>query len=208
MSRLLIVVEKASDWGSYHPSEDVILAKDYLRLPIAAVEERTQVINLCRSYRYLGTGYYVSLLAEARGHKVIPSVRTLNDLRRRSLYGFDVEDLNLRFANMQKQVALDHDEFEILVCFGETDYEPLRDIARQVFEAFRCPILRIGFEELGVESVTARLPASRTRTAGLGRMGFRRDGEVSIDGVRFIRFRLSASDRQRVCAWRAGTCRD
>ena len=69
-------------------------------------------------------------------------------------------------------------------------------------------ILRIGFEELGVESVTARLPASRTRTAGLGRMGFRRDGEVSIDGVRFIRFRLSASDRQRVCAWRAGTCRD
>ena len=159
MSRLLIVVEKASDWGSYHPSEDVILAKDYLRLPIAAVEERTQVINLCRSYRYLGTGYYVSLLAEARGHKVIPSVRTLNDLRRRSLYGFDVEDLNLRFANMQKQVALDHDEFEILVCFGETDYEPLRDIARQVFEAFPCPILRIGFERESRWRIEAVKPA-------------------------------------------------
>ncbi len=157
MSRLQIVVEKASDWSSYHPSEDLILAKDYLKQPISAgEEERTQVINLCRSYRYLGTGYYVSLLAEARGHKVVPSVRTLNDLRRRSLYGVDVEDLNQRFSRMQKQVALDSDEFEILVCFGETDYEPLRDIARQVFEAFPCPILKIGFEREGrwrIESV-------------------------------------------------------
>ena len=63
-------------------------------------------------------------------------------------------------------------------------------------------ILRIGFDELGVESVTARLPESRTRTAGLGRMGFRRDGVVSIDGVRFVRFRLRASDRHDVWARR------
>ncbi|MCB1633288.1 MAG: RimK-like ATPgrasp N-terminal domain-containing protein, partial [Xanthomonadales bacterium] len=67
MSRLIIVVEKASDWGSYYPSSNVMLAKDYLKQPISADEERTQVINLCRHYKYLGTGYYVSLLAEARG---------------------------------------------------------------------------------------------------------------------------------------------
>src|SRR3546814_16936105 len=81
MSRLLIVVEKASDWGSYYPSDDIISAVDYLKEPPQAGDgerERTQVINLCRSYKYLGLGYYVSLLAEARGHKVIPSVRTIN----------------------------------------------------------------------------------------------------------------------------------
>src|SRR3546814_2783054 len=97
MSRLLIVVEKASDWGSYYPSDDIISAVDYLKEPPQAGDgerERTQVINLCRSYKYLGLGYYVSLLAEARGHKVIPSVRTINDLRRRSLYGVDIEDLS------------------------------------------------------------------------------------------------------------------
>lgn len=87
MSRLVIVVEKASDWGAYYPSADVVSAMDYLRQPVGGDDERTHVINLCRSYKYLGTGYYVSLLAEARGHKVIPSVRTVNDLRRRSLYG-------------------------------------------------------------------------------------------------------------------------
>ena len=62
MSRLVIVVEKASDWGSYYPSDNVVTAQDYLKQPIGSDDERTQVINLCRSYKYLGTGYYVSLL--------------------------------------------------------------------------------------------------------------------------------------------------
>jgi len=83
MTRLVIVVEKVADWGSYYPSGDVMSAMDYLRLPALRDDERTHVLNLCRSYKYLGTGYYVSLLAEARGHKVLPSVRTVNDLRRR-----------------------------------------------------------------------------------------------------------------------------
>ncbi|NLB12561.1 MAG: RimK family alpha-L-glutamate ligase, partial [Gammaproteobacteria bacterium] len=64
MSRLLIVVEKPSDWGSYYPSENVVSATDYLKDSTAAEPgERMQVINLCRSYKYLGVGYYVSLLA-------------------------------------------------------------------------------------------------------------------------------------------------
>ncbi|MDN5924161.1 MAG: RimK-like ATPgrasp N-terminal domain-containing protein, partial [Xanthomonadales bacterium] len=77
MSRLVVVVEKASDWGSYYPSVDVISAVDYLRQSDDG-DERTHVINLCRNYRYLGSGYYVSLLAEARGHRVLPTVRTIN----------------------------------------------------------------------------------------------------------------------------------
>ncbi len=99
MTRLVIVVEKASDWASYYPSVDVMSAMDYLREPISNDDERTHVINLCRSYKYLGTGYYVSLLAEARGHKVMPSVRTVNDLRRRSLYGVDIDDLNQKLTH-------------------------------------------------------------------------------------------------------------
>ena len=85
MTRLVLVVEKASDWSVYYPSADVVTAMDYLREPVGVDDERTHVINLCRSYKYLGTGYYVSLLAEARGHRVMPSVRTVNDLRRFSL---------------------------------------------------------------------------------------------------------------------------
>ena len=158
MSRLVIVVEKASDWGSYYPSDNVVAAQDYLKQQIGADDERTQVINLCRSYKYLGTGYYVSLLAEARGHKVIPSVRTINDLRRRSLYGLDIEDLNAKLGNFLPAGGRDTTDFGILLYFGETSYPSLDDLAHQVFETFPCPILRIEFERERVWQIAAIKP--------------------------------------------------
>ena len=158
MSRLVIVVEKASDWGSYYPSDNVVTAQDYLKEPVGADDERTQVINLCRTYKYLGTGYYVSLLAEARGHKVIPSVRTINDLRRRSLYGLDIDDLNQKLTRFFPEGARDTTDFGLLVYFGETSYVPLQDLARQVFESFPCPILRIEFERERVWQISAIKP--------------------------------------------------
>ncbi len=145
MTRLVIVVEKVADWGSYYPSADVMGAMDYLRLPALRDDERTHVLNLCRSYKYLGTGYYVSLLAEARGHKVLPSVRTVNDLRRRSLYGVDIGDLNAKLTNFLPAGGRDTTDFGTLVYFGETAYPALQDLARQVFESFPCPLLRIEF---------------------------------------------------------------
>ena len=39
----------------------------------------TTVVNLCRSYRYRSKGYYVSLVADARGHRVLPAVETLEE---------------------------------------------------------------------------------------------------------------------------------
>ena len=158
MTRLVIVVEKASDWSSYYPSVDVVTAMDYLREPVGADEERTHVINLCRSYKYLGTGYYVSLLAEARGHRVMPTVRTVNDLRRRSLYGLDIEDLSTKLTQFLPAGGRDTTDFGILVYFGQTAYPALQDLARQVFEMFPCPLLRIEFERDRVWQVSAIKP--------------------------------------------------
>ena len=158
MTRLVIVVEKASDWGSYYPSDNVVAAQDYLKQPLGDDDERTHVINLCRSYKYLGTGYYVSLLAEARGHKVIPSVRTINDLRRRSLYGLDIDDLNSQLGKFLPAGGRDTTDFGILVYFGQTSHPALEDLARQVFEAFPCPILRIEFERERVWQIGAIKP--------------------------------------------------
>lgn len=158
MTRLVIVVEKASDWASYYPSVDVMSAMDYLRKPIGSEDERTHVINLCRSYKYLGTGYYVSLLAEARGHKVMPSVRTVNDLRRRSLYGVDIDDLNQKLTHFLPAGGRDTTDLGILVYFGETAYPALQDLARQVFETFPCPLMRIEFQRDRVWQVSSIKP--------------------------------------------------
>lgn len=56
-------------------------------------------------------------------------------------------------------------------------------------------ILRYAFEELDVDSVIALLPPSRTRVAGLRRLGFREDGELLIEDQRFVRYRLLRGTR-------------
>jgi len=62
-------------------------------LPVAAADEYlagaggeppaadVEIVNLCRSYQYLSKGYYVSLLAEAREHRVLPSLKAIEELR-------------------------------------------------------------------------------------------------------------------------------
>ena len=56
-------------------------------------------------------------------------------------------------------------------------------------------ILAYAFEELDVDSVIALLPRSRTRVAALRRLGFREEGEVLIEGQRFVRHRLLRGNR-------------
>ncbi|KDO00863.1 GNAT family N-acetyltransferase [Pseudomonas donghuensis] len=56
-------------------------------------------------------------------------------------------------------------------------------------------IVRRAFQEMGLGSVTVLLAPSRTRIKGILRIGFRRDGEVEVDGIRFARYRLLASTR-------------
>ncbi|WP_087462793.1 RimK-like ATPgrasp N-terminal domain-containing protein [Oleiphilus messinensis] len=78
MSQVYIVVDRPSDWAPYYPSDRVITFEQYLSLEPG--KQRVRVINLCENYSYLQPGYYCSLLAEAREHHVIPSIRVLSDL--------------------------------------------------------------------------------------------------------------------------------
>ncbi len=53
-------------------------------------------------------------------------------------------------------------------------------------------IVKRAFGEMGLESVTILFPPTRTRIKGILKLGFQPDGEVEIDGERFIRYRLHA----------------
>lgn len=143
----MIIVDRKEDWASYLPSEDMLTAREYLEASRQfEAGKRFQVINLCRHYKYLGHGYYCSLLAEARGHKVIPSVRTISELAKKSLYGLALDGLerSLEKALAQHPCA-STDGFTLRLYFGRTDLEPLQPIARQLFEVFPCPILLVDF---------------------------------------------------------------
>jgi glutathione synthase/RimK-type ligase-like ATP-grasp enzyme len=148
-SQVVIIVERKEDWASYFPSEDVMSAQEYLEQPLEREPgKRVQVINLCRSYKYLGHGYYCSLLAEARGHKVIPSVRTISELTRKSLYGLALDDLDKALDKaLNNHLYSNTEGFTLTLYFGKTNLEPLQELARQIFEIFPCPILLVEFRK-------------------------------------------------------------
>ena len=148
-SQLVIIVERKEDWTSYFPSEDLMTAQQYLENPQEGDgAKRTQVINLCRNYKYLGYGYYCSLLAEARGHRVIPSVRTISELTRKSLYGLALDDLDKALEKaLSNHLYSNTEGFTLTLYFGKTNLEPMQELARQLFEAFPCPVLLVEFRK-------------------------------------------------------------
>ncbi|WLQ16952.1 RimK family protein [Hahella aquimaris] len=160
MSRLYIVVESLKDWTPYYPSEDVISFEDYLALPINK-NDRVRLINLCRSYKYLSKGYYCSLLAEARGHHVIPSVRTLNEIEKRSLYSLilDLDD-DTALSALKKLANKPDQELTFRCFFGKTSDPDLEPLGALVFEKLPCPVVEVEIEQKGGWKLSAMRPIS------------------------------------------------
>ena len=74
--RSLIVVEHPKLWPLEIPDAEVVSARQYLTDPGFVDLRHARVFNLCRSYAYQSVGYYVSLLAAARGHRrTLPGCR-------------------------------------------------------------------------------------------------------------------------------------
>ena len=141
MSAFFVVVENLSDWQPYYPSQDVITFDEYLEKSATTEGRRVRVINLCRSYRYLGVGYYCSLLAEARGHHVFPSVATINDLGRKDLASLQLDDAKEHLKNIS--IASGENTLTFHCWFGEALDKGLLKLAQSMYEKFPCPLLEI-----------------------------------------------------------------
>ena len=63
----LIVANRTKEWPLPIPNVEIVDAWRYLTKPEFSARRNVRLYNLCGSYTYQSTGYYVSLLAEARG---------------------------------------------------------------------------------------------------------------------------------------------
>ena len=125
-------------------AELVWLPRIFITRPERFRGRSVRVVNLSGDCVYLGTGYYASLLAEARGHKVIPSVQTILDLGRRSLYSFALPELNGILGKSLARMAEPLSEpVRLLIAFGNTEDARFRHFTRAVFDRFRHPLLRL-----------------------------------------------------------------
>lgn len=169
MTQHLIVVDREEDFKWPGPNRQVLTAKDFVKEPIKKSAASSRVINLCRDYSYLSLGYYSSLLAEARGQKVIPSVETLLDLNWKRIYQTELPEINDLLRKTFTGLPDDPVAFTMHMYFGAPDDQRLREIARRIFELFRCPILGIdlrngkeGWEVIAIRPISINdLPPSQ-----------------------------------------------
>ncbi len=143
MSRTLVVVENRKRWNLHIPGTEVIGARDYLTNPQYAELKRAKVFNLCRTYRYQSLGYYVSLLAAARGHRALPSVNTIQDLRETSLVKLTSQELD---GVIQRSLeTLRSDKFDLSIYFGRNLAARYDKLCQALFNHFPSPLLRAEF---------------------------------------------------------------
>src|SRR5260370_9282085 len=150
----------------------VITTSEYLGRPRLFDMGRPKLVNLARSYAYQSKGYYASLLAEARGHRVMPTVETMLELREAKLYEHALPKLEDELNRCARRADFQPEgEFKLLVCFGIARDPRFESFARLLFDWFRCPAL-----EVNVGS-GAWLPFARIRPRNITRLA---NGEASF----------------------------
>src|SRR5690606_7751695 len=139
----IIVVHDPKIFKLGAPGVEVVSSKDYLTDPRFAQLKNTRIFNLARSFIYQSRGYYVSLLAEARGQKVIPSAKTILDLKNPSIVKVLSRDLD---DVIQSSLGhKDKHDFTLSMYFGRNVNPRYNKLAHELYKVFEAPLLRARF---------------------------------------------------------------
>lgn len=153
---VLIVIDNPAKWPFAVDGVDVVEARAYLTRPEYNEMRGVKLINLCRSYAYQTSGYYVSLLAEARGHKPLPSVTTMQDMKSQAFVRLVSEDLD---DLIQHNLApIQSDKFTLSIYFGRNFAKRYERLSLRLFNLFQAPLIRVQFSrngKWGIRSVAA-----------------------------------------------------
>lgn len=141
--RTFVVVNNPKDWDFKMAGIEIVAAKSYITDTKYAEHRAARIFNLSRSYKYQATGYYVSLLAEARGHRVFPSVSTIQDFKSQTIIrsiSDDLDDLiQVSFKNLKSKA------FDLSIYFGQNTAKQYDNLSRQLYNLFQAPLIRAHF---------------------------------------------------------------
>ena len=138
--KAVVVTDQSQEWFQI-PDATVLTARRYLAEPESGNAGSVRVLNLCRTGRYQGRGYYVSLLAEARGQRPVADVKTIENLRSEAyVRGLEAEIQPLVEEMLQQQES---ERFQLNVYLGQ--HPTHQTVAEQLFARVRVPLLRVLF---------------------------------------------------------------
>lgn len=139
----ILVVYNPEDLEFNIEGVEVVSARTYLTDSKYSNIRKLRVFNLSRYYRYQSTGYYVSLIAEARGHRAIPSVTTIQDFKSQAIVRVISDEID---ELIQKSFSsLKSDKFILSIYFGQNLAKQYEALSRKLYNLFQAPLLRAHF---------------------------------------------------------------
>lgn len=143
MNSVYVVLNNLSSWKPYCDTDSLLTVADYLEHRYDGHSPKL-VINLADDYCYNSEGYYCSLLAQARGHKVIPCVETLNKIETGTGIRMSLALQKLCYQWISRNNMTD-EIWHLNIYFGTCKEKGLEKIARFIFDNYPCPLLRVTF---------------------------------------------------------------
>ncbi|HEX7009368.1 MAG TPA: RimK family protein [Phycisphaeraceae bacterium] len=140
---ILLVVDNPARWPLKVEGVEVVAAQQYLTDPTYNNLRHARLFNLCSSYSYKSAGYYVSLLAEARGHRPQPDVITIQDMKSASLVRAIADELDRLVQRALRPIR--SDQFQLSVYFGKTLAKRDQQLGLRLFGLLRSPLMRAQF---------------------------------------------------------------
>jgi glutathione synthase/RimK-type ligase-like ATP-grasp enzyme len=159
----VILTGRRHDVDEHATPHKIITNRDYLAHPALFKAQRPKIINLSASYAYQSRGYYASLLAGSRGHRVIPSVETMIDLSEKKLYENALPELEQALNRSRKELGGTFPN-RTAVFFGTGLGKAWDRFARLLFDWFRAPALEVSIKDNGQWASISRigfLPVTR-----------------------------------------------
>ncbi|MDG4900698.1 MULTISPECIES: RimK family protein [unclassified Mesorhizobium] len=142
----VILTGRQNDLDQVATPHKIITNRDYLAHPALFRGQRPKVINLSNNYGYQSRGYYASLLAGSRGHKVIPTVETMIDLSERKLYEHALPELELALNKCRKDLDGTFPT-KVAVFFGIGPSKVWDRFTKLLFDWFRAPALEVHIKD-------------------------------------------------------------
>lgn len=138
-----IVVNQPEKWNFSIDNITVISSQDYLTNPKYSLLKNARIFNLCKDYSYQSKGYYVSLLAEARGHLPIPTTKNIVDLKTLKLVRIVSDEFDDVIQQSLKNIK--SQDFTLSIYFGQNVAQKYKNLSALFYKHFQVPFLRVNF---------------------------------------------------------------
>lgn len=140
--KTIVVVDRPQDWPFPDIECTLVSASDYIKNELY-MNDGYRVLNLCSSYSFQRRGYYVSLIATARGHRPTPSLTCIQDLKSPGMVRTSAQELEELVQKSLKHLC--SDSFELSIYFGQNVAKHYEKLSEFLYKLFPAPFFKVKF---------------------------------------------------------------